>query len=58
LEDGDNFVGEFGGRAGPVGDGRLLEAVKLVEIVVYGAVAVGLLEVVESWYRRREVLTR
>jgi hypothetical protein len=58
LEDGDDFVGEFRGRAGPVGDGRLLEAVEFVEFVVYGAVAVGLLEIVESWYRRREVLTR
>ena len=39
MEDGDYFVGEFGGGAGAVRYRGGLEAIEFVEFVVYGGVA-------------------
>jgi hypothetical protein len=41
LQDGDDLLGEFARGARAVGNGRGLQAIELVELVVYRRVAVG-----------------
>jgi hypothetical protein len=49
LQDGDDLLGELAGGAGTVGDGRRLQTIELIELVVYRRVAVASVSGAGRW---------